>query len=461
MMSRSFVASASFALLRTGLRKVPIFDRPPRPSAHPPNRPSTYLSACRPVYFPAMPTPASDNPVRDRPTRIVFLVVFVDLIGFGIVMPLLPSYGARHTANETLIGLLVAATPAMQLLTAPLWGRLSDRIGRRPVMLLSLFGGFVSYLMFALAGSFSALLLSRIVAGSCDASVGVGQAFLADRTRPEERAKAMGLIGAAYGLGFIVGPALAGISSLFGAAMPGIVATVLTGANLLAAFVVLPAGPTARRPGGQAVGRSGGQGTAAASVPEVRTRAERCAPLVVAFLATLGFTVLYVLLSLFAERDLGYDRSKISALFVVLGVVTAIVQGMLVGRVAQRVGERGLIVLGAVVLGLGLGTLSGASQLAHSAVEATALVVLALVVIGVGWGLVGPGVAGYVSRHTPPERQGRSLGVLHAVGASARIIGPPMFGLLASVGSFVPPFCVAAGVAGLAAIVALRAPSGR
>ncbi len=443
MMSRSFVAGASFAALRTGLRKVPIFDRPPRPSA--------YLSACRPVYFPAMPTPPTDNPVRDRPTRIVFLVVFVDLIGFGIVMPLLPSYGARYTANETLIGLLVAATPAMQLLTAPLWGRLSDRIGRRPVMLMSLAGAFLSYLMFALAGSFSALLLSRIVAGSCDASVGVGQAFLADRTRPEERAKAMGLIGAAYGLGFIVGPALAGISSLFGAAMPGIVATVLTGANLLAALLVLPAGEPTRRQAGKHEVESVGV--------DARSTAERYTPLVVAFLATLGFTVLYVLLSLFAERDLGYDRSKISALFVVLGVVTAIVQGMLVGRVAQRVGERGLIVLGAVVLSLGLGTLSGASRLAHSAVEATALVVLALVVIGVGWGLVGPGVAGYVSRHTPPERQGRSLGVLHAVGASARIIGPPMFGLLASLGSFVPPFCVAAGVAGLAAVVALRAPT--
>ena len=398
-----------------------------------------------------MPAPSNDNPLRDRPTRIVFLVVFVDLIGFGIVMPLLPSYGARYTSNETLIGLLVAATPAMQLLTAPLWGRLSDRIGRRPVMLLSLCGGFVSYLMFALAGSFSALLLSRIVAGSCDASVGVGQAFLADRTRPEDRAKAMGLIGAAYGLGFIVGPALAGISSLFGAAMPGIVAAALTGANLMAAFFVLP--------GGRAHGRTDAPPDTATAAAETRAPAERYAPLVVAFLATLGFTVLYVLLSLFAERDLGYDRPKISALFVVLGIVTAVVQGGVVGRVAQRVGERGLIVLGAVVLSLGLGTLSGASQLTHSAGAATAVVVLALIVIGAGWGLVGPGVAGYVSRHTPPERQGRSLGVLHAVGASARIIGPPLFGLLASLGSFVPPFCVAAGVAGLAAVAAYWAPT--
>ena len=209
----------------------------------------------------------------------------------------------------------------------------------------------------------------------------------------------------------------------------------------------------------RAVRRSGGQETASATSADLRAPAERYAPFAVAFLATLGFTVLYVLLSLFAERDLGYDRPRISALFVVLGGITAIVQGGLVGRVAKRVGERGLIVLGAVILSLGLGTLSGAGQLAHSAVEATAVVVLALVVIGVGWGLVGPGVAGYVSRHTPPEHQGRSLGVLHAVGASARIIGPPLFGLLASLGSFVPPFCVAAGVAGLAAIVAMWAPS--
>ncbi|MBW8772098.1 MAG: MFS transporter [Gemmatimonadetes bacterium] len=212
-------------------------------------------------------------------------------------------------------------------------------------------------------------------------------------------------------------------------------------------------------PGGQAGGRAGGPAIADPSGPDARTASERFTPLVIAFLATLGFTVLYVLLSLFAERDLGYDRPRISALFVVLGIVTAVVQGGVVGRVARRVGERGLIVLGAVILSLGLGTLSGAGQLARSRPEATGVVVLALVVIGIGWGLVGPGVAGYVSRHTPPERQGRSLGVLHAVGASARIIGPPLFGVLASLGSFVQPFCVAAGVAGLAAIAAMWAPT--
>lgn len=396
-----------------------------------------------------MPVPQHDNPVRDRTKLIVFCLVFVDLIGFGIVMPLLPSYGSKYTDNEALIGLLVSATPAMQLLAAPFWGRLSDRIGRRPVMLMSLAGAALSYLLFTLAGSYLALLVSRIVAGSIDASVGVGQAFLADRTRPEERAKAMGLIGAAYGLGFIVGPAIAGISSLFDPTLPGVVATVITGVNLVVAFVVLPAGTPRRR-----------EAEAPRDVLKA-TGMERLTPLAVAFLATLGFTVLYVLLALFAERDLGYDRPKVSALFVVLGLVTAVVQGGLVGRLAKRMGERTLIVLGAVILSLGLGTLTGASKLDLSPMGAAAMVVLSLVIVGAGWGLVGPGVAGYVSRHSPADQQGRSLGVLHGVGAAARIMGPPMFGLLASMGSFVPPFCVAAGAAGLAAVVALRAPPAR
>jgi DHA1 family tetracycline resistance protein-like MFS transporter len=390
---------------------------------------------------------------RDRGTLAVFFVVFIDLIGFGIVMPLLPSYGARFESNEALIGLLVSATPAMHLISAPLWGRLSDRIGRRPVMLISLAGAAVSYLMFALAGSYLALLLSRIVAGSIDASVGVGQAYLADRTPADQRAKAMGLIGAAYGLGFIVGPALGGIASLLGPVYPGVLATVLTTLNLVVAWKILP--------GGKAAGRSGGQEVGSTATPDVRSQAERWVPLAVSFLVTLGFTVLYVLLSLFAEKDLGYDRARVSGLFVVLGIVTAVVQGWLVGKVAARVGERTLIVVGALILSIGLGTLSGASVMSLSPAMAAVSVVVALVITGLGWGLVGPGIAGYISRHTAPERQGRALGALHGVGAAARIVGPPGFGLLASMGSFVPPFCVAAGVAAMGAIAAIRAPASK
>lgn len=399
-----------------------------------------------------MPAPPPDNPVRDRATLRIFLVVFADLVGFGIVMPLLPSYGARYVSSAALIGLLVSATPAMLLIAAPLWGRLSDRLGRRPVMLLALAGSFVSYLLFALAGSYLALLMSRIVAGAIDASVGVGQAYLADRTKPAERAKAMGLIGAAYGMGFIVGPALGGIASLIRPDLPGYLAAVITGLNLVAAWFVLPGGQTARRRDGETASSSS---TATRAAP---TGSERLVPLAVIFLCTLGFTVLYVLLTLFAEQELGYDRPRISGLFVVLGVVTAIVQGGMVGRIAKRLGERMLIVVGAAILSLGLGALTAAGKVVLGPGATGALLVVALTIIGIGWGLVGPGVSGYVSRHTPPERQGAALGIVHSVGSAARIIGPPLFGVLATVGSFVPPFCLAAGAAAIAAVVGMRAP---
>ena len=140
----------------------------------------------------------------------VFLTVFFDLIGFGIVLPLLPSYGARFTASAALIGALVATDSLLTFLLAPRWGRLSDRIGRRPVLLIGLAGSAVSYLVFGLAGSFAMLLLSRVISGATGATVHVAQAYLADITPPERRSHAMGLIGAAFGLGFTIGPAIGG-----------------------------------------------------------------------------------------------------------------------------------------------------------------------------------------------------------------------------------------------------------
>jgi MFS family permease len=148
--------------------------------------------------------------------RRLFLTVFLDLIGFGIVLPLLPSYGARYTSSAALIGALVATDSLLTFLLAPAWGRLSDRIGRRPVLLIGLAGSVLSYVIFGLAGSFLALVLSRVVSGATGATIHVAQAYLADVTPPERRSHAMGLIGAAFGLGFTVGPAIGGSASATG-----------------------------------------------------------------------------------------------------------------------------------------------------------------------------------------------------------------------------------------------------
>ena len=159
--------------------------------------------------------------MKKSPLVVLFVTVFIDLIGFGIVLPLLPFYAEHFGANALLVGLLSTSFSLMQLLFAPVWGRLSDRVGRRPVILAGLLGSSISYLTFALAQSLPILFLSRILAGIAGANISTAQAYIADSTQPENRAKGMGLIGAAYGLGFTVGPAIGGILSQYGYASSG------------------------------------------------------------------------------------------------------------------------------------------------------------------------------------------------------------------------------------------------
>ncbi len=370
------------------------------------------------------------------PQQLIFLTVFIDLIGFGIVLPLLPSYAAAFQVSDTAIGFLVASFSLMQFLLAHWWGRLSDRIGRRPVLLVGLAGSAVSYLVFALAGSFWLLLASRLVAGAMGATVNVAQAYLADVTAPERRASAMGLLGAAFGLGFVVGPALGGVSSHWGDAGPGLIASGLTGINLLMAWRWLPES----RPGGA---------PATAAVPVHWSRF--LAPFAAVGLSTVAFTVLYVVFPLQVERALGFDRHQSAYLFVLLGLVSAVVQGGLIGRLVARYGERRLISAGGLVLAAGLALLP--ATLAPGAGSGPLLAVLLLV--GAGSATIAPSAAAYVSRVAPAEEQGRALGLLQSVGAVARIAGPIAAGGLAAAFSPRVAFLAASGAAGLAGISGL------
>jgi multidrug resistance protein len=178
--------------------------------------------------------------MKKSPLVVLFVTVFIDLIGFGIVLPLLPFYAEHFGANALLVGLLSTCFSLMQLLFAPVWGRLSDRVGRRPVILAGLLGSSISYFTFALAQSLPILFLSRILAGIAGANISTAQAYIADSTQPENRAKGMGLIGAAYGLGFTVGPAIGGILSQYGYAVPAFFASALALGNFAAAWWLLP-----------------------------------------------------------------------------------------------------------------------------------------------------------------------------------------------------------------------------
>jgi predicted MFS family arabinose efflux permease len=361
---------------------------------------------------------------------LIFLLVTLDLVGFAIVLPLLASYGARHTPHDALVGVLVASYSLLHFLLAPWWGRLSDRIGRRPVLLLGFAGSVASYLLFGLAGSFVALLASRVVAGVSGATVNVAQAALADITPPEERSRAMGLIGAAFGVAFVIGPALAGITSALGDAAPGLVAAGFAALNLALAARLLPEtrkGPAPeRRP----------------ALPWAGVRV----PLVIAFLETLAFTTVYVALPLLAERRLGYDRTAISWLYALMGLAGAVVQGWLVGRLVPRFGEARIITAGGVVMACGLALV----PVAQGGVLAAALVALAA-----GSGLIIPAVAGWVSRHAPAEAQGHALGRLQSATSVARIAGPVAAG--AASGTLGLPAAFQAGAAAAVLAAALGA----
>lgn len=370
------------------------------------------------------------------PTLLIFLTVFIDLIGFGIVLPLLPSYAASFHVSDAGIGVLVASFSLMQFLLAHWWGRLSDRIGRRPVILVGLAGSALSYLLFALASNFWLLLLSRMVAGGMGATVNVAQAYLVDTTTAERRARALGLIGAAFGMGFVVGPALGGIASRWGNAAPGLIASGLTAINFLLAWRWLPepARITTNNP---------------APVPVHWSRFNL--PFAATACSTLAFTVVYVIFPLEVERSLGLDRHHAAYLFVLLGVVSALVQGGLIGRLVPRFGEGALIIWGSGLLALGLGLLPRAFAMGPAG-GGLRLLYLALPLIATGTALIGPCAASMVSHRAPAAEQGRALGMLQSVGAIARFVGPLVAGGLATQAGARAAFYLASGVGAMAGV---------
>ena len=376
----------------------------------------------------------------DSPTvnAAIVLAVFLDLVGFGIVVPQLPLAAARFTSSGLVIGAVVATDSLLSFLLAPRWGKLSDRIGRRPIILLGLAGSAVGYTVFGLAASLAVLFLARILSGSLGATVNVAQAALADTTTPEQRSRAMGLIGAAFGLAFTVGPALGGIASRQGEGAPGLLAGGICLVNFLIASFFLRESRTRRAQDWGATMR----------VPR--------AALLVTFAATLAFTAMYVVFQQFATQALGLTRAGISYAFTLVGLVSVLVQGRLVRRLAPKLGELRLVVWGGGLMAAGLALLPLlAAPPVRGAVQIAGLG-LSVVLLSAGFSLVGPCVAGFVSRTTPPDEQGRVLGTLQSIGAGARIVGPPVLGALAEKGGFAAAFGLSALAGAAAGVIAAR-----
>lgn len=356
---------------------------------------------------------------------VVYLTVFVDLLGFGIILPILPFYAERFGANGLWVGAILTAYSGAQFVAAFFLGRISDRVGRRPVLLASLAGSAVSLALTGLAGSLAVLLASRVLAGAFGGSIATAQAYIADSTDSSNRTKYLGMLGATIGMGFVFGPAIGAGLSGFGFSTAAFVAAALAAANLLFGFFKLPET------------RVGGDRSASRPSPVLAALASLRHPtirpvLAAIFLATCAFAGMEATFALLGQERFGLDASGMGLIFTLVGVVIAVVQGGLVGRLNVQLGERRLALLGSALMAIGL--------LALPLMPTLSVCVLALGLLAVGQGFVSPTLPGILSLTSTADEQGETLGIGQSAAAAARAVGPLIAGWLFDLGSALPYF---------------------
>ena len=445
-----------------------------------------------------MPDPTdatSDEPTRDPLPKgfwTLWSTVAIDLIGFGIVLPILPQYAESFGATPAVIGVLVASFSLAQLVFAPIWGRLSDRIGRKPVLIVSLFGTALGSLLTGLAGSLAVLFAARILDGASGASVSVAQASAADLAPPRQRAKLMGLLGAAFGVGFVAGPALGALGSKAGIHVPFYLAAAISFVNALVAIVRLPETSPAKLAAHAAAGSSP-VGASAPLVDEAEVDADRIAAapaldgpgivepghleepvpvgaastahaaggggadataadapahggagvdvrgivrlIVVAFVAMIAFAGFEATFALLGDRRFGFDQATTGMVFAGIGLALVAVQGGMVGPVSQALSETTVLRAGLIANAVGLGVL---------AIDGgwTTLIV-ALLLLVVGQGLLTPTLSSAVAGRAG-RQPGRWLGWQQSAGGLARVAGPVAAGVLFEQVGVAAPYVVGA-----------------
>jgi DHA1 family tetracycline resistance protein-like MFS transporter len=383
---------------------------------------------------------------RKSPLAILFLTVFVDLVGFGILIPILPDYAKSFGASATQIGLLNAIYSLMQMAFAPVWGRLSDRVGRRPVIVATALAGCVAYLVFGFASSLWLLFLARGFAGVCGANIATAQAYVADVTTPETRARGMGMIGAALGLGFTVGPAVGGLAAHYGNQhTPFFVAAGLAAVNAGWAFVALP------EPERHAQRPTRGFATYADAL-----RIPALAFFVALFLlVTYAFSNIETAFVLYTHDVFGFSKGANGLMFTLIGVVLVLMQGLAVRPLTRRFGSERLITAGTLTTALGAALLVMA--------RAPWQLIPPTIIIAAGTAMYSPSLSATISVSAPAERQGEMLGVSQSAGALGRILGPGGAGFIYEHAGNVWPFLTCAVLLGVASLAsaARRAASTR
>ncbi|HKP67753.1 MAG TPA: MFS transporter [Pyrinomonadaceae bacterium] len=367
-----------------------------------------------------------DQPVQEKffttPLILIFLIVFIDLIGFGMVIPVLPIYAQTEPfmASPFEIGGLVAVYSLMQFVFSPILGKLSDRYGRRPILFFSLIGSVVGYVVLGLAETVLLLFVGRIISGITGGNISAAQAYIADVTKKEDRAKGMGLFGAAFGLGFVLGPAIGGITSKYGVHVPFYIAAALSLTAATAVYFLLP--ESRKQTDASVPARSFSFGAVLEALSERQFRTVN----LTYFLLVTAFSIMTYAFVLYTAFEFGYTAEQNGYLFAFVGISAAIGQGLLFGRLANRFGETRLTVVGCTLMAIALFLIPFITP--QTMGLGGLLLVCALLAFGNS--LASPSLTSIASKITHEHHQGHSLGIMASGASLARALGPMIGGIL-------------------------------
>lgn len=391
---------------------------------------------------------------------LIFLTVFIDLIGFGLIIPVMPLYAKELQASDLQVGLLIASYSLMQLLFAPLLGRLSDHVGRRPILLFSLAVSAVGYLIWGWAHSLSSLFVARLVAGAGNANIPVAQAYVADVTTPEHRAKGMGLIGAAFGLGFVLGPAIGGFCvshlghnslvqqvSWSGLQTIGFIAAAISLIDLVLTFFLLPEPAKRSAAATERFSIKPAFYFLTVSNPRLRTS------LLIFFLSTFAFANMEATIVLLTRQKFNFGPFENSIMFTYIGFLIVLVQGGLIHRLARKYGEKRLIAGGTILVFFGL-ILIPFLPLSHNLLW----LALALALLAFGSGINNPCNQSLLSKLAPQEKVGGVLGVGQSISTLGRILGPAAGGAAFQYLGMDSPYLIGAVVMMVAFVLSFTLP---
>jgi len=349
-----------------------------------------------------------------RKLWVLLLNAFVDMLGYAMVFPLLPLYALRLQASPTVIGLMVASFSVAQVAASPLWGRFSDRFGRRPVLLVSLLGSCLAFLVFAFADSIAMLFLSRIVQGASGGTTSVMQAYIGDSVEPKERAKALGWLSAATNTGVMIGPVVGSAVWLLGPQTPGLLAAGLCFMNLVCAWKLLP---ESKAPAAKSTAAGERRSISAMVWETLRHPGKEASELIWIYaVAMTAFSSMTAVLALFLRERFGLDEAHIGYIFPILGAVSVFMRAGILGTLVSRFGEVRLMRAGALLLALGLAAFPLPKQLAAF--------IPVMLLVPIGTALLFPATSALLTQRCERTELGQVMGVQQAFGGIARIFGP-------------------------------------